>query len=286
MSTPGADNLELSTQRRLGPDDVLAIFVEMHRQSSAVGGSDPEAEIGFETTIAEWREACDLQPAKELGEGYNEYFGTDFSREQWLFVLEPENHKKLRGVCELLATRARTIPLEEMLVLGQRCPAAGLFLTIRRELAASGWDTTDLSPSSPLEPFLRGPHSLIGILVRLAPGKIPRVTLQFGRTNTIVGRLLAYLAVAGLVGAVLVMIGFGIASMFRIEHSGNLYFVSLAATALLVVVSMAGLSVVDRVRPPRMLLGELTTFRDLCRSIAAEETQPQHADSTEPACGR
>jgi hypothetical protein len=274
-----------SESRRLGPDDVLAVLVEMHRQSSAVGESDPDAEIRFDTTIAEWREACDLLAARELGSGYNKYFGTGFSDEEWLRVLEPEDVRTLRDVCELVATQAAAPRREEMCVLGQACPAAGLFLTIRRELEAAEWDVTDLSPSSPLEPYLHGPHSLVAILARLAPGKIPRVALQYGRTNTVVGRIFAWLAVVGLLGTVLVMIGFGVASLFRFEHSGNLYFVSLAATALLVMVSIVGLGAIDRLHPPRILLGELTTFRDLCRSIAAEESRLKNADSTETTSG-
>lgn len=257
--------------RRLSPEDVLAIFVEMHRQGVGLETCDPEATIGFSTTVAEWREACDLLPVGELGTGYNSYFEIDLTRAEWGGVLEPEREKTLREVCDLVATRALKPKFEEMFLLGRPCPAASLFLTIRRELESAGWDTRELCPSSSLEPFLQGSNTLLSILIRLAPGRIPRAVLQHGRTSTVVGRMFAYATLAGLVGAVLVTVGFGIASLSRIEFAGAWYFTALAAAAVLVMLSITGMVAVEYVQPPRVVLGDLRTFRELCRAIVAKK---------------
>jgi hypothetical protein len=80
--------------RRLTPADVLAIFVDIQRHQAHWGDvPDFEAPLQFETPVAEWRYALDVEEPGRLGEGLNQWFGTSFSKEEWASVLQPEENK-------------------------------------------------------------------------------------------------------------------------------------------------------------------------------------------------
>jgi hypothetical protein len=58
--------------------------------------------LTLETTVAQWRTACDLMGWRQLATSLNEYWQTEISLERWKLALEPAEKRRLRDVCELL----------------------------------------------------------------------------------------------------------------------------------------------------------------------------------------
>src|SRR5437763_16185058 len=84
-------------------DDFLAVLRDMHCQQCT---HDPEANsdiaLSHNTTIAAWREACELRPCSKVAQAMNAYWGVTIPMQQWREVLEPAKQRQSRGVCELL----------------------------------------------------------------------------------------------------------------------------------------------------------------------------------------
>lgn len=107
---------------------VLSVFCDMHRQ---VGEYDPDidtsVELSFDTTIEEWRDACDLLDWRSLAKAYNQFWNIECSQEQWKAVLVPENEKRLGDVCQLIARHATRPVIRPVSLLGCTCSKAGPF---------------------------------------------------------------------------------------------------------------------------------------------------------------
>jgi hypothetical protein len=104
----------------LTPDEVLAILVDQHRLQSQV---DPEAEqdavLTFDSSIADWRFACDLVGWRGLARALNEEWGMSLSLREWREILEPHDKRTLRILCETISRKPvietlphRTRPLQ------------------------------------------------------------------------------------------------------------------------------------------------------------------------------
>lgn len=86
------------------PEYILSVLQDEHRQASRYDSAvDKAAVLTMETTIAEWREACDLIPPRPLGRALNETWGLNLSDDVWASVLGNGHHTTLRSVCELIA---------------------------------------------------------------------------------------------------------------------------------------------------------------------------------------
>ena len=87
------------------PEYALAVLRDMHRQQCQ---HDPEADahavLSFDTTVAEWRDACDLLGWRELGLAYNQIWGIACRDHEWHAVLEPPRFRRLAEVCQLIAS--------------------------------------------------------------------------------------------------------------------------------------------------------------------------------------
>lgn len=82
----------------------LTVLRSQHRQQCRCDPeADPKMRLTLETTIAQWRTACDLMGWRQLATSLNEYWQTDIPLERWKSVLEPAEKRQLRDVCELLA---------------------------------------------------------------------------------------------------------------------------------------------------------------------------------------
>jgi hypothetical protein len=128
----------------------------------------------------------DLVGWRALGRALNESWGTQFTPDQWFLVLEPAREKTLRGVCELLATRARRPVVPPARLLGRECAAAGVFLAIRSLLVQAGAPPA-LRPSTPLEPFLqKWPEVFLKQISRLSPGGLSFICKQEFLTTVVV----------------------------------------------------------------------------------------------------
>jgi hypothetical protein len=63
---------------------VLSVLQDEHRQQCHYDDmADHDAKLSFETTVAEWREACDLVDSPELGRAYNQMWGINSSDQVW-----------------------------------------------------------------------------------------------------------------------------------------------------------------------------------------------------------
>jgi hypothetical protein len=67
------------------PEFVLEVIRDTHRHQCAF---DPEADssatLSFETTVAAWRDACDLVSTDALGAALNEVWGITVTPPQWV----------------------------------------------------------------------------------------------------------------------------------------------------------------------------------------------------------
>src|SRR5688572_7956658 len=98
-------------QSPMRAEDVLACIRDAYRFAEEL---DPESEPGvtltFESTIDEWRSACDLLAAPQLGVALNEWFGVAVGDEEWKAALEPAAQRRLRGVCEVVSRHGAQRP--------------------------------------------------------------------------------------------------------------------------------------------------------------------------------
>jgi hypothetical protein len=162
------------------PEYVLAVLRDMHRQQCQ---HDPEVDSGallsFNTTVAEWRDACDLIGWRELGHAYNQFWGIACKDHEWRAVLEPARQRRLADVCQLIAAYATRPVIRPSRMLGSTCAPAGAFLTIRSLLHEAGAPAGEIAPSTPLAPYTRRFGAVfLGPISRLAPGALPPVRIR------------------------------------------------------------------------------------------------------------
>ena len=159
---------------------VLSVICDMHRQQAQFDGEvDGEAILTFDTTIADWREACDLVGWRQLGQALNTIWGIEASAAQWKAVLEPEHVKRLSDLCEFLAQRVSRPRIRAARLLGRSCVTAGAFLTVRSLLHDAGADASEITPSTLLSPYTRSYTRLfLEGISKLAPGALPPVRIS------------------------------------------------------------------------------------------------------------
>lgn len=236
----------------LTPEMVLAILRDSYNQQCQY---DPEAEPGmelsFETTIEEWRCACDLVEWKPLSKAMNKWFQIDLTEEQWKEVLEPAEIKNLLGVCKLIsstATRPAVLPLN---IFGSSCLEAGAFVTLRTALANAGIPVESLHPSTQLHPWLlKYWKEFSDIVGKIAPEALPPVEIEE----------------AAIKGFGYKLFGLGIVTelLSFIINYGFIHLISIAALLSGVILILFTLTI----SPKRVSYGKLETIGDVCRLIS------------------
>lgn len=234
-------------------DDMLAVLRDIHRQQCTCDPeADPAISLSHNSTITEWRIACDLLPWAKVAEAMNAYWSVTIPIAEWREVLEPPTKRRLGGVCELLARYVKLPRVRPATILGSTCAPAGVFLTIRSYLAGAGADVTDVAPSAPLHKYTRRyPGVFLGPVSQLAPGALPLVKIRTPVYHAFVyGMLIAW--VAAMVGL-----------------CAGLYAVAVVS-GLVWAVCYAGVWTVGQwVLPTSVEFKGLRTFRDLSKAIAA-----------------
>ncbi len=230
----------------------MALIVDSHRhQSQFDPEADGNAKLTFETTIHEWRDACDLIGWKSLGQALNKQFATNFNEEQWQEVLEPARMKTVRGVCELVSTEAKEWAVRRARYFGSDCLEAGVFRTIKSLLAGEGATAKDIKPSTSLAPYLReNPDLFIFGLARIAPGVLPPVKIQTPAYDVAVTLFLTMVLLASVSGI------------------AEAYWLAVPAALLAVAGWIALWYAANFVRPASVRFGMLETFADLSRLIS------------------
>ena len=242
------------------PEYILDVIRDSHRQQCGYDPeADPAADLTFDTTIDEWREACDLFPAGKLGEYLNYEWGLEHSDSAWREVLEPSPPRNLRDLCQFIASSANRPVIEPVTILRSACLPAGAFLAIRSILRDNGANVDGLRPSTPLGDYARRfGWVFVGPISRLAPNSLPRVRVHVPWYN--LATLILALGFLGLLIAPL-------ACLFLSLKGGAAAWMILTPFGL-VVSSLACMELVSRFPPSRVEFGSLRTFRDLATAIA------------------
>ncbi len=234
-------------------DDILSVMRDMHRQQCT---HDPEANpdisLSHDSTIAEWRDACDLLPWAKVAEAMNSYWSVSIPMAAWRAVLEPPKERRLGGVCELLARHAQLPRVRPTMILGSRCAPGGAFLTIRSYLADAGADVSAVAPSTPLHEYTRRYAGVfLGPVSQLAPGALPLVKIRTPVYHAFIyGMLIAWVAL--------------VVALCAGSHTMAL-LAGLAITAC-----FAGVWTIGQwVLPRSVEFVGIRTFRDLSTAIAA-----------------
>lgn len=167
----------MTDYRNLTADEVFFIFKEEHRLCSPLDiEADPSFDLQPTSTIHEWRAARDLLQWRQLAQFYNAEFKIEVSLEVWETAFEPEDKKTIQDVCDLIARYAKVEVIKPVRLLGQACLSSALFRSIKRSLEARGIDTSDLTPSSKIEPYLKNNfNDFLGYINRNFTGVIPEI---------------------------------------------------------------------------------------------------------------
>lgn len=235
------------------PAFVLEVLRDSHRHQCAFDPeADTDAQLSFDTSVAEWRDACDLVGTQGLGAALNEVWGITIAPEAWKAVLEPPTSRTLRDVCDLIASQAQKTLVLKAGYLGASSRSAAAFLAVRSLLLRAGADPATIRPSAPIADLARRfPHVFLGAISRLAPGRLPTVTI---RTPIYFVALTMFLV--GLVGA----------AVFARRYPS----LGLAA-ALVAVLGVAGTWIASRfLDPAEVRFGTIATFRDLAEVITGD----------------
>jgi hypothetical protein len=159
---------------KLSTNDVLLAIRDWYRFSEALDPeAEPDVDLSFETTVHEWRCACDLVSADRLGAWLNQVFAITASLAEWQVVLEPDC--TLWDVCEFVSRQGAKRPSCAPLKLaGTECEYAGVFLALRSGLIQAGVPLAGASPSTQLAAITEHHFSqLITTVSILAPGSLP-----------------------------------------------------------------------------------------------------------------
>jgi hypothetical protein len=233
------------------PGYILAVTRDAYRQQCQYDPeAEPDVELTFETTIAEWRDACDLVDWRRLGHALDSQWKLGRSVAAWRAVLEPAEERTLGGVCEMIAQGAMRPSIEPLSIMGRTCFPAGAFLAIRSMLRDAGADVGSVRPSTPIAEFAR--HHLgvfLGPISWLAPDALPAVRMSTPWYD---------LSSAGfLLGLLVVFAGWFVSPLV------------MAIGAILALTSWAGNWITARYVPPSEVeFGSLRTFGDLARAVA------------------
>ncbi len=264
--------MEVGTVKRVkaSADDVLAIFRDNFRHSeNYIPEQDSVDELGFETTIAEWQDICDLVSWKPLGRALNEEWKVCEGDAAWRSVLQPAKKRTLRGVCELLAKSAMIPSIQPARILGRECMAAGAFMTIRSLFKEAGADISDVTPSTEIADYtVEYGHIFVGSISPLSPNAIPHVTVSEPRYDSSLRCILIGLAIAGLGGFIT-----GLVEMMWMASEiemclGILAFLLISFGALIVAASQISTLWPTQLAPSSVVFGDIKTFRDLSQVLA------------------
>ena len=231
---------------------VLEAIRDSHRHQCAFDPeADSSADLSFETSVAEWRDACDLVRTEKLGAALNEIWQIEVSAAAWRAVLEPPKQRTLRDVCELVAAHATRRVIQPAGTFGVSCEAAGAFLAVRSLLLKAGVHDGAIRPSQPIAEIARlHPDVFLGEISRLAPGKLPTVTIHSPLHDAAL-----WTSILGFVVAL---------------ASAKFYPVLALAALAMALLAVVATRILSKYPPRSVQFGGIITFRDLAETIAGE----------------
>jgi hypothetical protein len=167
----------MTSQHQPTPDEVLAILVDQHRhQPNMDSEAEPGAVLTFDSSIADWRSACDLLSWRGLGQALNQEWAMSLSLAEWRTILEPADQRTLRGLCEAISRQARIESLPDTGLLECRSLEGRAMRSLRAVLLRLGMPRNEIRTTTPVTPLLsKYGWRLLTPCVRLAPGALPAV---------------------------------------------------------------------------------------------------------------
>ena len=235
------------------PEFVLEVLRDSHRHQCAYDPeADPSAQLSFDTSVAQWRDACDLVGTRGLGLALNEIWSIAIPPDAWQRVLEPAKTRNLRGVCDLIASQAQRTVVLNAGYLGASCKSAAAFLAVRSLLLRAGADPATIRPSAPIADVARRfPKVFLDSISRLAPGRLPTIAIR-----TPIYSVSVAMFVAGLIASIAFARSYPLLSV---------------VSALVAGLGLAGTWIAARfIKPAEVRFGTIVTFRDLAEVIAGD----------------
>ena len=234
--------------------DVLAILKDQHRhQCECDPETDPEIELTFESTVQEWRDACDLLEWKPLASALNRQWKVEIPHAAWKRALTPPKARHLREVCDLIAAHAIIERVTVPNLLGRQCPPAGVFFAVRELLRRDGADVADFRPSSLLSDYaIAHFQTFAGPISQLAPGRLPAIKVHHSQYDR--ASLASTVSFCGL------LLSLGLS-----EQAPFLWIPLLVASCICWVWTW---HVARHTLPTSVAFGELRTIRDVCIALA------------------
>ena len=175
--------------RNITPEEVFFIFKEEHRICSHF---DPEADptviLTMDSSVEIWRRSMDLLEWEKLSQYLNEEFEIQPNKEKWQKALCPEKRKTIQDVCNLISQHAKIEVIKPIKLFGKQCLSASLFKSIKKNLSKRGVDTSNLKPSSKIEPFLKSNFGeFIEQINKNFTGIIPEIRMKRTKLDKLIG---------------------------------------------------------------------------------------------------
>ncbi len=221
---------------------------------------DPEVEpdmvLTFDSSVEDWRWACDLVKCKPLGRAMNEIYHLNYSDDEWFNALEPSDEKKLKDVCELMAKTAIRPSIKPLKIAGVNSVEAGVFIALRTALRDKGINIDKLRPSTPIHP---DSFDILYAFCLIAPEKLPEIDYE---SHPFWGKIFAAFLWLVLI-PILLLIPCAIFDTFFDTITTPYLFLSAAFGAIMCFL-------LSKLTPYQIYTGELKTVGDLCRVVACD----------------
>jgi hypothetical protein len=243
-----------TTEIAATPEYVLELLRDVFR-----GWNWPDDFPTFDTSVSDFAMAWNdtFWSWQELSCVLNDLTRLDLPQNEWEPVLSPMDERTVGGACRFVAGRLRTRPVIRPWphVTGE-CLPAGAFLTARSLLAQLGADARAVTPSAPLREYLErfGPGWVLD-LMWMAPGRLPPVEVRYALQSC------AWACAA---------LGLGLLLIGRVCTTEAVVF---GCSGALFLAATIAIGLLNRLLPYRILLGELSTFRDLAYALAGQQPQ-------------
>jgi hypothetical protein len=234
--------------------DVLAVLRDQHRhQCECDPEADPDINLTFDSTIQEWRNACDLVEWKPLATALNEQWNINVPLSNWKPLLKLAKKQRLEDVCKLISEHATLEIVVAPTILGRKCVPAGIFFAVRELLERDGANVRDLCPSSPLTLYsIDHFRAIAGPISQLAPGFLPAIRIDHPQYDRAL--------------CALIICFFGLfASLVAVNWVPFLWIPFLLGAGICWLWTWY---TARHTKPTAVSFGELRTVRDLCQTLA------------------
>ena len=201
-------------------------------------------DFNYESSIFDWRDSCDLVNPKKLAKIYHKEFKIDRPLLELEDILINEDKRTVSDFCEYISLHAKRENIEPIRLLGQNCQTASIFRTLKQNLTEKGADTSELKPSSEINPFfLKYGGLLIDEVNRIAPGTMSEFEYQSHKLSRI-GRNIMFIGILAMIGIWWIW--------------SFIWWLTLP-----IIIGIVIFQIGDKKRPEKLNLGGFQNFREL-----------------------